>query len=90
MTAATTGSEAEGKPQRACKGKRYKEMVAERGLKSFKRERKVKKCLERFNNQIQRRLTCEILVSWRIYLHSVSLGVRKCSARGSDPYGCCD
>ena len=35
-------SEAEGKPQRACKGKRYKEMVAESGLKSFKRERKVK------------------------------------------------
>ena len=44
MTAATTGSEAEGKPQRACKGKRYKEMVAESGLKSFKRERKVKNC----------------------------------------------
>ena len=30
-----------GKPQRACKGKRYKEMVAESGLKSIKRERKV-------------------------------------------------
>ena len=40
-----TGSEAEGKPQRACKGKRYKEMVAESGLKSFKRERKVKNCM---------------------------------------------
>ena len=43
VAAAGTGSEAEGKPQRACKGKRYKEMVAESGLKSFKRERKVKK-----------------------------------------------
>lgn len=31
----------EGKPQRACKGKRYKEIVAESGLKALKRERKV-------------------------------------------------
>ena len=45
VAATGTGSEAEGKPQRACKGKRYKEMVAESGLKSFKRERKVMKCM---------------------------------------------
>ncbi|CAH1796196.1 unnamed protein product, partial [Owenia fusiformis] len=32
-----------GKPQRSCKGKRYKEIVAESGLKSLKKERKVYK-----------------------------------------------
>ena len=36
-------TENDGKPQRACKGKRYKEIVAESGIKSLKRERKVKK-----------------------------------------------
>ena len=36
----------EGRRDRACKGKRYKEIVAESGLKSLKRERKVGKSIK--------------------------------------------
>lgn len=38
--AASTGDETDKRLQRACKGKRYKEIVAEHGLKPFKKERK--------------------------------------------------
>ncbi|XP_070552136.1 LOW QUALITY PROTEIN: protein capicua homolog [Ptychodera flava] len=38
---ASIGGDSDGKPQRACKGKRYKEIVAESGMKSIKRDKKV-------------------------------------------------